>query len=184
MNYNPMKDIYQSKEVLNELRKFALLQKHSGFLFLQGKNGTGKTYIAKSIYWHKTGFNYPRVDQKFAYFWECCELKQVFFENMSKNGNENLRDYCKNTELLIIDDIGANNMDLKGPFSEFLFSIINYRYENKDKLGTIITTNMNGKDFSEAIGHAFLSRVASGILLKFEGPDRRFNEDYKLEYGD
>lgn len=182
---NLMKQVYQPEEVMNQLREFALIKKHTGFLFLAGKNGNGKTFIAKALYWHKSERYYPEMDRDKAIFWECCELKQIYLNNIFENGkNEKLRESCKTTELLIIDDIGANNMELKGSFSEFLFSIINHRCENKKKLGTIITTNMNGKEFGEAIGHAFLTRVASDIIIRFDEADRRYDQTYLHKYAD
>jgi DNA replication protein DnaC len=80
-------------------------------------------------------------------------------------------DRLKKTKLLVIDDLGT-----KAPspaFGDFLYSIIDYRWNRRDTLGTIITTNMTGKITRERFGDAIISRIASGIVIRFDDEDRR-----------
>jgi DNA replication protein DnaC len=56
---------------------------------------------------------------------------------------------------------------------DFLYWIADQRYENRDTQGTIITTNLNAQSMREIMGDAFTSRVASGICIRHDGPDRR-----------
>ncbi len=77
----------------------------------------------------------------------------------------------KQTKLLVLDDLGTKTPS--DTFGDFLYGLIDHRWNFKSTLGTIITTNMNGKITRERFGDAILSRIASGINIRFEGEDRR-----------
>lgn len=77
----------------------------------------------------------------------------------------------KQTKLLVIDDLGTKTPS--DSFADFLYGIIDYRWNHRDTLGTIITTNMTGKITRERFGDAILSRIASGIQIRLDGEDRR-----------
>ncbi|MCL6561277.1 MAG: ATP-binding protein, partial [Firmicutes bacterium] len=74
------------------------------------------------------------------------------------------------TELLIIDDVGANR------FSEFdqaeFSAFINHRYQEMRPI--ILTTNLNKTDLKEYIGERIISRLSEICeTIVLTGKDRR-----------
>jgi DNA replication protein DnaC len=157
----------QPPEIINFLKEYA--KKPTGFLLLAGKNGTGKTFAAKSVMSNAyvQQFDkkiYSQSELNLRWQKEIFEWKNVF----------DLFDKLVEPQLLILDDIGTRTPT--EAFMDFLYAIIDKRYCEKEKKGTIITTNLNYKDMREKFGDAFVSRVASGKVFRFDGEDRRFKE--------
>jgi len=79
-------------------------------------------------------------------------------------------DDFKRCSLLIIDDFGTNRTT--GWTDEILYSIVNFRYENK--LPLIITTNLSIDKFKESNDERLMSRIFEMCKgIKFSGPDYR-----------
>jgi DNA replication protein DnaC len=114
-------------------RKYALSQTDEKWLLLAGSKGWGKTHLAACIVNKRVERNEPA---KFTTFRELLdEIKGGFSDNTSQ---ETVKFY-KETEFLVLDDLGAENQT---DYSEAeLYNIINYRYSNR--LPTVITTNVN-----------------------------------------
>ncbi len=167
-----IKDLDQSEEMKEALTKFAISLK--GFFLLSGTNGTGKTVAAMSVYESITPFKLPAYDHDVAIFITQAELNIWWSEWISKYGETNslLKKVCK-TKLLILDDLGTRTPS--DTFMDFLYAIADFRWRNRDKIGTIITTNLNSTDLRQRFTDAFFSRVASGIVFRLDGQDRRFN---------
>jgi len=143
--------------------------KPTGFLLLAGTNGTGKTFSSKAIY-----NEYFVEDSDFKMILNQSDLNIKWQEQMEKwNSTLYLLNQIVNTKLLVLDDIGTRVPSVA--FMDFLYIIADKRHEKKNTCGTIITTNLNAKDMREKFGDAFVSRVASGICVRYDGPDRRFN---------
>lgn len=142
-----------------------------GFLLLAGANGTGKSFVSQAIYDAHSTFKLPYYDMDEAFFINQADLNERWIaEKMDGNALE-LGSRLKQTKLLVLDDLGTKKPS--DSFGDFLYAIIDYRWNYKDELGTIITTNMNGKITRERFGDAILSRIASGIHIRFDGEDRR-----------
>ncbi len=139
-----------------------------GYFLIAGKNGNGKTFASRAIYQrlsHPTGDNL---------WWNQADLNMKWQELLAefKSVKYFLEDIIK-APLLVLDDIGTRKPS-EG-FMDFLYVIADKRYNARDKCGTIITTNLNAKSMREMFGDAFVSRVASGICVRHDGPDRRCN---------
>lgn len=139
-----------------------------GFLLIAGSNGNGKTFAAKAIYdyfWH------PHSDNK---FWNQADLKIKWQDTIAgaKTLSFILHDIVQ-APLLVLDDIGTSRPT--EAFMEFLYIISDKRNDLKDTHGTIITTNLNSQSMRDMFGDAFVSRVASGICVRNDLPDRRPN---------
>lgn len=140
-----------------------------GFLLFSGTNGNGKSFSAKAIYNH---FWHPHSDNK---WWNQADLNMKWQEEFSKWKTTNvfLEDILK-APLLVLDDIGTRKPSES--FMDFLYVISDKRYESRYTCGTIITTNLNSKSLREMFGDAFVSRVASGVNVRCDWPDRRVLE--------
>lgn len=137
-----------------------------GFLIFSGTNGNGKSFASKAIFNH---FWHPQGDNK---FWNQADLNQKWIDEMAqwKTTKELLQDILK-SPLLVLDDIGTRRPS--DAFMDFLYIISDKRYESRSRCGTIITTNLNSGSLRDMFGDAFVSRVASGINVRCDFPDRR-----------
>jgi DNA replication protein DnaC len=160
------------KKTPEQMEKIMAYAKNpKGFFLLAGANGTGKSFVAQAIYEKHSRFKLPYYDMDEAFFINQADLNERWLaEKMEGNALE-LGTRLKQTKLLVLDDLGTKKPT--DAFGDFLYSIIDYRWNNRETLGTIITTNMNGQITREKFGDAILSRIASGIRLRFEGEDRR-----------
>jgi|ERR1700679_2305573 len=137
-----------------------------GFFIMSGTNGNGKTFAARAIFEH---FYHPHGDNQ---FWNQIDLKMKFQDVFAEyKSTSYLLDQVVKAPLLVLDDLGISKPT--DTFADFLYAIADKRDHSKNTCGTIITTNLSANDFAITFGNAFLSRVASGIILRYDGPDRR-----------
>lgn len=140
-----------------------------GFFLIAGTNGNGKSFTARAIMDH---FSHPSLDHQ---FWNMGILNLKWQDTYAEYGSTSymLKEILK-APLLVLDDVGTRNPSTA--FMDFLYCIADQRYENRDKKATIITTNLNAESMRKIFGDAFTSRVASGICIRWDGPDRRAEE--------
>lgn len=154
----------KSPEFMKAINDF--VSKPKGFLLLSGKNGNGKTFSAKAIY---EAFWNPQTDNK---WWNQADLNMKYQDVMATYRSSNyLLQTILEAPLLVLDDIGTRKPS--DSFMDFLYVISDKRYNARHKCGTIITTNLNASSMREMFGDAFVSRVASGVCVRHDGPDRR-----------
>ena len=157
----------KSEAFIQAVNRFVAQPK--GFFLIAGKNGNGKSFAARAIFEH---FTNPLSDNQ---FWNQAKLNMHFSNTHAKWGDTSyiLGEILK-APLLVLDDIGTRKPS--DAFMDFLYWIADQRYENRDHQATIITTNLNSNAMREVMGDAFTSRVASGICIRWDGPDRRGEE--------
>lgn len=163
------KDMVQSEEDKKDLWNYAKNPK--GFLLLVGKNGRGKSYAAEAIYNMNTPYKLPQYDSDKAILISEMELYQEWLQSIQDQ--RSVRKDYNNTLLLVIDDFGSSKPS--EAFHRFIYGIIDYRWANRNKLGTIFTTNRNTEEINEMWGTSILSRLKSGIVKRLEGEDRRIS---------
>jgi len=159
----------KTPEQMEKIRAFAKNPK--GFLLLAGANGTGKSYVAEAIYNLHTHYKLPYYDMDQAFFISQADLNERWLDSKNEGGSKELSDRLKQTKLLVLDDLGTKTPS--EAFADFLYALIDFRWRSRDTHGTIITTNMTGKITRDKFGDPILSRIASGIQIRFEGEDRR-----------
>jgi hypothetical protein len=153
----------QPKEVRVALQDYC--KGFRGFILLAGASGNGKTYASCCIMrkYLENGNDCRFVNVSDLYLvW--LELKQT---GRTEAG---LLEKYASCELLVIDDIGTR-IPTEG-FLDFLYLLINKRVSNTT-LGTVVSTNMKSTEMSDKLGSPILSRLASGVIVKFPGLDRR-----------
>jgi DNA replication protein DnaC len=162
-----------SEQVIEDLKDYMINTK--GFILLCGKNGRGKSYAAMKIYEKFSLFKLPAHDHDISWFINQADLNIAYAETNEKFGSsmELLKQACK-TELLILDDLGTR---VPSPaFMDFIYAIIDKRWNERNKKGTIITTNLDSSRIRKDFGDAIFSRIASGRNYLVTGDDRRFTE--------
>lgn len=154
--------IYQKAEINKALGDMAT--KPSGVAILTGKPGTGKTYAAMRVMEF-----YLRRNGDVAYF-TGAGLKTKWLEATRSGEGHKLESKCKNYRLLVIDDFGQK--EPTPGYMEFVFDVISHRLQWSDR-GTVITSNLQPKEFLTACGEALADRLRVQRWLKFEGKSRR-----------
>lgn len=159
-------DIQQPKESIENLKKFC--QSFSGFLLFAGNSGTGKSCASvccmKKYLETRNDCQFVNVADLFVNW---LALKQ---NSQSELG---LLEKYAQCELLILDDVG--NRAPSEAFLDFLYLLINKR-NGKSTFGTIISTNLGYQHLAQKLGDAILSRISSGLIVKFTGKDRRISK--------
>lgn len=158
---------HQSDEFMRSVATF--YRKPTGFFLMAGTNGTGKTFAAKALYEHFL----PRIES--AHFYSQSMLNMKWLGDTKHWGDAlYLLEQLSTAKLLVLDDVGSRPPS--DAFMDFLYAVSDQRFESRDTLGTIITTNLNANSMRIMFGDAFVSRVASGICIRNDGCDRRFKE--------
>lgn len=162
-------ELDQSQELIRKFLEFSWEPK--GFLLLAGKNGTGKTTIAETIYENARVIETIKYNPK--YFYTQMDLSQKILKDSRKWGEATyLLEELAGTSLLVLDDLGTRTPSES--FKDFLYAVIEKRERNRKEIGTILTTNLTADEMRVKFGDAIVSRVASGQVFRFDGPDRRF----------
>ena len=137
-------------------------------LFFYGNTGLGKTFlssiIAKNVINMGKTVKYVRATKLFATY------DDYKFKDYSLKSEI---DEFYNCDLLVIDDLGTENINKNG--ISFLFDLINDRLINEKKI--IINTNIPIKSFSEEYTVRLTSRIYENFkIFCFEGDDIRIRK--------
>ncbi len=162
-----------SEEAIEDLKEYVI--NPYGFVLFVGKNGRGKSYAAMKIYEQLTPYKLPHRDYDLAWFVNQADLNILFAETIEMFGHSmSLLKQGYNTKLLVIDDLGTRPPS--AAFMDFLYAIVDKRWNERDRLGTIITTNLDSERLRKEFGDAIFSRIASGRNYVLTGEDRRFTD--------
>jgi DNA replication protein DnaC len=142
-------------------------KKPSGFLFIHGKTGTGKTHLVCSI---KKRYNEIGINSSLFFSSEIFLEIRNSFNPKNNTSEEEIIDKC--TEgIAFFDDFGTQK---NTEFSiETWYNIINKRY--MEDIPTIITSNITLKEISILMSDRIASRIASGEVFELNGIDRRLS---------
>lgn len=143
-----IKDIYKDDKNRNSVIKYLLNfyedyinHKETKGLYLYGNFGCGKTYLISAIFNELAKQN---IESAIVFWPEYLRmLKTLFNDNNEYKSNY---DRVKNSKLLLIDDLGAENNTAWGR-DEILCPILQYRMENH--LPTFITSNLDIKSLEQ-----------------------------------
>lgn len=164
----PFRDCNQPAETLEFAKAFAA--KPQGFLLLAGRNGTGKTYLAECIL-----CAYRCDDTDHRRMITQTDLNLRWQRDLADwNNTTHFLGQLLDTRLLVIDDLGTRTPT--PAFMDWLYALVEHRERRKASCGTVITTNLNAEQMRRDFGDAFVSRVASGNVIRFDGADRRFKD--------
>ena len=161
------------KEVLKAARDyvkgFHLREEMKGLLII-GVVGSGKSHIAIAILKEiiKKGyvglyFNVPELLQK---------IRETY-SSQSDEGEAGILDMVSETDLLVLDDLGADAAS--GWVRDRLYLLINRRYETNKP--TIITTSFDLEELKTQLGQRIVSRLCE-MCSEFEDLPPK---DYRME---
>lgn len=159
--------INEAARVIPTLREYATNPK--GFLILAGENGVGKTHAARDVMLEMENNGFGLVDIS---FFGNYELYQRWLIDRQERGHDLLLfGKLSGVKLLVIDDFGSRVPT--DSFLDFLYGLLNDRYDKRAEKGTILTTNLSSVQMEKQFGSAIFSRVTSGKCFKCTGVDRR-----------
>lgn len=162
----------QSEDVLNALEKYIANPK--GFVLMNGTNGVGKTHCALKVYESLATYKLPFYDHEEAWFISQTDLNLLRTKRLEERREFELLEELAHSRFLVLDDLGTRVPSVS--FADFLYGLADKRYSELATKGTMITTNLNAIQIREQFGDAFFSRIASGLVFKLTGKDRRFAE--------
>lgn len=127
-------------------------EKQGKGLLFTSNIGTGKTHLAAAIANHLMQNLYTVI------FGNITDIISRIYDTYDKSSDVSTMEiiqYLTSVDLLIIDDLGKEHTSEN--VRTLLYQIINALYED-EKL-VVITTNLSGKELSEKIGPATVSRI-------------------------
>jgi DNA replication protein DnaC len=135
--------------------------RRSGFLFLMGALGNGKSHIAAALLqMRRDGFFITQSSLLYRH-------RQSYNDQRAPN----VKRRCMETPLLVLDEIGESvgGRD-EGPL---LYDILNHRYS--EQLPTILTANLSDEEFKEAIGARLVDRFTEVVfaICRFDETSKR-----------
>lgn len=140
-------------------------------VMLYGQTGVGKTHLAVASAWSKIGLGKPTL------FYTSTELIRNLQSGVSKGTLDETISNVKSAQNLILDDLGREYTS--GWTTAIFHEIIDYRYNNKDRLNTLITTNHSLDELEKILGLPVVSRltdhVASSVVI-MDGDDVRLKK--------
>ena len=180
INYLKYSSLYTDKNLINCRFKIAnratteILLNKPIHMILSGKSGVGKSHLAMSTAWEV--LEKSNYDKRCLFISYAELLEQLKFamkdEQARKTITGTLMAEIKSADLVVLDDLGAE-LGVKGNDStNFNNDTLNRIVEARQNKATVFTTNLTGKEMSQAYGERILSRIMSnsqGFVMKIEG---------------
>ena len=143
----------KATEAILRIKSFLDAPREAWCLVLAGPKGCGKSTAAGLYLWEKTRPDYksPPKDMR---WWTAARVSRI------SSFNDQL-DQVMKTKMIVIDDLGVEYLDKNGHFNHRLDELIDDRYSNYRK--TIITTNLNARDFQSRYGDRVADRIREGF---------------------
>lgn len=142
-----------SKEEINDLMSLRFIENKDNIIFV-GSPGTGKTHLATSIGIEAALHRYG------VHFVTCQRLMSDLTLAEEENRLEKRLKQYGGYKVLIIDEIGYLNMDIKQ--ANLFFQLISRRYEKKS---TILTTNKSLSKWTEIFSEPVITNAILDRLL-------------------
>lgn len=169
-NYRPDEGQKQAFEAVRQFAKGYIEQRNDGTgLLLIGGVGSGKTHLAAALanaivdYVPISDYDaeipgFSRLPRSGVYFTGAVPLLERIRASYSNEEDEReILEQCKEAELLILDDLGAEKPSEWT--RERLFEIIDARYN--ECMPTVITTNADIRELRQKLGDRVCDRIRS-----------------------
>ena len=165
LSYYEGDDFYNMKRIYEFLKQYAdTFYSHSESLLMIGRSGLGKTHLSLAIANIVLQKGYSVVYDSAINI-----LRSIEKEHFSREHSSEMIDLVMNTELLILDDLGA---EYETSFnSSTIYNIINTRLNAKRPV--IINTNLNIEGIRRRYEERVVSRITAYKCFEFRGKDVR-----------
>lgn len=144
---------FQTTHAINRIKSFLKAPREGWCLVLAGPKGCGKSTAAGLYLWEKTRPSHKSPPKDMTW-WTAARVSRI------SSFNDQL-DKVMRTKTIVLDDLGVEYLDKNGHFNHRLDELIDERYSNYRK--TIITTNLNAKDFQSRYGVRVADRIREGF---------------------
>lgn len=161
---------YSAKKPALELARTLLAMNHepSGFITFFGGYGVGKSHLLKGLV---NGFRQIRVLARYSTMADLlADIRERFGDDTGIRAVEDAIDDLRRARVLCLDEIDRVNMT--GWAKETMFRLLNARYEERDRLLTVMATNLAPDEMPAEIGY-LKSRFTAGVICEVAGPDVR-----------
>ena len=135
------------------VEKFLGAPREGWCLVLAGPKGCGKSTAAAYYLWEKARQSEGNPSSAMRW-WTASRVARV-------SGYNQELEKMMQVSHMVIDDLGTEYLDKNGYFSHRLDELIDDRYSNYKR--TIITTNLNAKDFQNRYGDRVADRIREGF---------------------
>jgi len=146
----------------------------SGFLYVTGKVGAGKTHLACAV---KKKLNADGRDSSLVFSTDMFLALHKSF-NRKANAEEDavIGKYAPESGggIAIFDDVGAQKVS--DYTVDAWYKIIDRRYRNN--CPTMFTTNLTPEELEDTLSDRVISRILSGAVFNFPGDDRRIQKHW------
>ena len=170
-NLSPRENMKNIKEIADFFIENFEVSEEKNLLFT-GNTGLGKSFLSNCI-----ACELLKKGKTVLYQTAPVMLDTIIDYRFSKNHSESIYNNILNVDLLIIDDLGTENLNSM-KFTE-LFNVINTRLLNQNNhiTKTIISTNLNPQDLRNKYDERIFSRfVGHYNICRFFGEDIRFKK--------
>jgi len=140
----------------------------AGFVTLVGDYGVGKSHLLKGLV---NGFRQIGVMAKYSTMSDLLsDIRERFGDDHGAREAETVIDLYRRARILAIDEV--DRVHLTGWAKETIFRLLNSRYEESDRLLTVMATNVEPIDLPAELGYLG-SRMNGGQIIRVGGPDMR-----------
>ena len=148
-----LKAEFLDTQAIDCIQSFLDAPREAWCIVLAGPKGCGKSTAAGLYLWEKTRPNHKSPPKDMTW-WTAARVSRI------SSFNDQL-DKVMKTKTIVIDDLGVEYLDKNGHFNHRLDELIDERYSNYRK--TVITTNLNARDFQSRYGVRVADRIREGF---------------------
>lgn len=162
--------LYAGKKRAREVAGSLLAQNERprGFVTFTGDYGVGKSHLLKALV---NGFRQVRVVSRYSTMADLmADLRDRFGEDRGGRAVEEAIDDLRQVRVLAIDEL--DRVNLTGWAKETMFRLLNSRYEERERLLTVMATNLSPQNLPPELGY-LSSRFTAGVIVEVPGPDVR-----------
>jgi hypothetical protein len=140
----------------------------AGFVTYWGNYGCGKSHLLKALV---NGFRKVSVFARYTVMADLLEeIKSKFADKDSSRAAANVIAACKDIRVLCLDEF--ERINLTDWAAETVFRLLDARYNDRGRLLTVLSSNINPEDLPEEWGY-IRSRIFGGQVVEVPGPDMR-----------
>jgi hypothetical protein len=146
----------------------AMNREPAGYVTFLGDYGVGKSHLLKGVV---NGFRNLGVMARYSTLADMLgDIREKFGETSGSRAVESVIEDYRRARVLCLDEI--DKVNLTGWAKETIFRLFDNRWQESDKLLTVMASNTAPADFPAELGY-LRSRINGGVVVEVPGPDVR-----------